>query len=88
MFLQVWKNESDEYLNNSFCTKYVFNNLVITCEDEMVHAPINTRFTKKKMIYSLFCCYCQLFPVLYIDLYSHRTDVFEVIDSNVTNGSV
>ena len=48
MFLQVWKNESDEYLNNSFCTKYVSNNLVITCEDEMVHAPINTRFTKKK----------------------------------------
>ena len=40
------------------------------------------------MIYSLFCCYCQLFPVLYIDLYYHRTDVSEVIDSNVTNGSV
>lgn len=42
----------------------------------------------KKMIYSLFCCYCQLFPVLYKDLYYHRIDVFEVIDSYVTNGSV
>ena len=41
----------DEHLNNYTCTKQVFNNLVITCENEMVNETINISFSKNLHYY-------------------------------------
>ena len=48
------KCETEEYLNNCTCIKHAVANLVITCEDEMVHTTINASHSKNIFFFFLF----------------------------------
>ena len=57
------KLEMDQYLNYCICTKQVVENLIITCEDQMLNATNKTCSTKS--LYFLLCLLL-LFPIVII----------------------